>query len=131
MSKVFSVTTLSIPGKEAVCETFIVPGIPRDDVDNDGAEIANPCEYGRNPDDFMYDHMYDAREIKVEYVAYLYGDGGIPESPSENELQALARIWHEDGEITEAFSQATEHLESGHFTMPNPFWVDDDDEGDE
>lgn len=130
MSKVFSVVELSLPNDETVCESFIVPGIPRDEIENDGVCIDQPSEYGRTPDDFAYDRMYTAPEIHVLYTAYCYGSGQT-ESPDNEEMLALAIIFHDGGDIAEAFGQVLDMVESGHFTCENPFYVEDDPEDEE
>lgn len=128
MTKVFSILTLStIDGRNS--ESFIVPGIPHDEIETEGVEIENPSTYCRDPEDFLYDNEFEER-IHAEYAAYCYGCGQT-EGPSGNELLALALIFSDAGEITEAFTASLDSLESGHFTADNPFYMEDLEELDE
>lgn len=125
MSKTFSVLTLStIDG--SCSESFIYPGIPEHVIHAVGVEIENPSLYGRDPDDFMYDHE-DQKDIHVEYTAYSYGRGAS-KPLTEFEQLAIALIFNDAGEITDAFTAFLEPVESARFTTDNPFYEEPDED---
>lgn len=118
MSKTFSVLTLSTID-DSCSESFICPGIPDRVFHAKGIGIENPYPYGRKPDDFMYDHK-DQQDIRAEYAAYSYGRGAS-KTLTENEMLAIALIFNDAGEITDAFDAFLNPVESASFITDNPY----------
>lgn len=123
MSKIFSVITLRAGNAS---EEFVIPGIPHEELHADGVETASPSSYGRDPDDFMYDHM-EHKHLTCEYAAYSYGSGQTAD-PDENELLAIAIIKSHGGEIEETFWTPLEPVELDRITIVNPYYTDEDED---